>query len=130
MEDILTLDIRVDSAVTVNGHFRTVVMVRFSGTCSGEYFNGEILPGAVDTQTYFPDGKGVLSARYALKGRDSAGNECMMFIENSTAKDGIGTTPVVTTDSSTLSWLEDTPLHGEVEIKKEDQIVIHIGRKN
>lgn len=80
MKEIMTLHIHLHETVEVTSDQVKVVQISFTGTAEGEYFQGEILPGAVDTQTVYPDGTGRLSARYTLRGTDAASsNETPCF---------------------------------------------------
>lgn len=59
-----------------------VKMIPFSGTVSGELFQGIIEPCGVDTQ--WTDAAGVrnMSARYMLTGTDAKGQKCHIYVEN------------------------------------------------
>ena len=70
MKEILTLIIFISNVFQVENDSVLVNMANFSGYAEGEYFKGDILPGAVDTQTVLPGGSTHLSARYMLKGID------------------------------------------------------------
>ena len=54
MKEILTLIIFISNIFQVENDSVLVNMVSFSGYAEGEYFKGNILPGAVDTQTVLP----------------------------------------------------------------------------
>lgn len=127
--DLLTINVHLTGGCRVDGKGRTVNMVYFDGTVDGPIFRGTILPGGVDTQTITPSSV-TLSARYMLEGTDNDGNPCRLFIENNgtVAKpdDPMTTTPTVTTDSKSLSWLEEANLRGTVEGNGEDGVIIHI----
>ena len=93
-------------------------MILFDGYCDSSLFHGKILQGGVDTQRYFADGSGSISARYMLQGVDADGLPCRIFIENQAeVNNGIfkKTTPKIFTDSLCLKWLETANLYGEVE---------------
>lgn len=125
-EEILTVYVKIDECVTVEGRVQTIVLVNFSGYAKSKYFSGKILHGAVDTQAYFKGGSGSLSARYVLEGKDFKGNKCSIFIENNGNTDSPYTTPKITADSAELAWLEESELRGTIESVDDAQIIIHI----
>lgn len=114
MKDIITLKINCTNFIDVKSDDLTVVQIQFDGSASGEYFNGKVMPGGVDTQKIFPDGTGKLSARYTLEGKDCEGNECKIFIENEADLGGSVTRPSVLTDSAALSWMNNSEFVGEL----------------
>ena len=76
---IMTINVNITGMQRVSTSEKTVTQVLFDGTAEGEYFNGTILPGGVDTQINVPE-KGTLSARYMLEGKDNSGDNCKMYI--------------------------------------------------
>ncbi len=94
----------------------------------GPYFQGMILPGGVDTQKIYPDGSGVLNARYMLEGKDSEGKECRIFIDNTAELGSNETVPRIVTDSAILQKFAEKELAGEMEMK-EDRLIIEIFEK-
>ncbi|MGN0779409.1 MAG: DUF3237 family protein [Aristaeellaceae bacterium] len=100
-------------------------MILFDGYCEGPFFCGEIEPGGVDTQTIHADGSGTLSARYMLRGTDSAGNPSRLFIENNALLGDDTTTPRIWVDSPSLRWLETASLVGRIT-SEQGQLVILI----
>ena len=102
-------------------------MVLFDGECDCENFKGKVLPGGVDTQHYYAEGKGRISARYMLEGVDKEGKACKIFIQNDGEHDNgfLPTTPKVYTDSEALRWLEDADLVGHL-IFEGDKLIISI----
>lgn len=115
--EILRLHINIKEVNEVISAEGTVKMLLFDGQCEGDFFNGSILNGGVDTQRFGKDGTGTLSARYMLSGYDNRQNPCHLFIENN-AKLGTGdnhTEPIIYTDSEALSWLEREELTGRIE---------------
>lgn len=127
MQEVITVFVRVEQAVSVKGYTGGATMLHFSGYAQGEYFKGKILPGAVDCQKTGADGF-TLSARYILEGEDREGKGCRLFIENNGAPDEAGvihTRPLVYTDSACLKWLETTPLTGRIS-EQEGMLAIHI----
>lgn len=106
-------------------------MVLFDGECDCENFKGKVMPGGVDTQHYYAEGKGRISARYMLEGVDKDGNPCKIFIQNDGEHDNgfLSTTPKVYTDSEALRWLEDADLVGHL-IFEGDKLIISICTKD
>ncbi|RKM57406.1 DUF3237 family protein [Butyrivibrio sp. X503] len=129
MEEILTIYIDVLDVFEVKGKSAEAAMINFTGNCKGKYFNGNVLPGGVDTQKEFYPQNRTLSARYMLDGLDDAGKACKIFIENEAVLDSDKkveyTIPKIITDSKSLSWMEDSYLKGKIEPKGEG-IIIHI----
>lgn len=86
MEKKLILEVFVTfepSAITrLTGPGGEVVSIPFGGTARGEIFRGEVCPGACDVQTVNLSGVRHMCARYMLRGEDSAGAPCQIFIEN------------------------------------------------
>ena len=103
-------------------------MILFDGCCEGPFFHGEIEPGGVDTQTIHADGSGTLSARYMLRGTDSAGNPARLFIENNAQLGEAVTTPRIRADSPSLRGLETASLTGRIT-SEQGQLVILIETK-
>ena len=101
----------------------TVRLVSFCGQATGDYFQGQILPGAVDTQEE-RDGRCTLSARYMLDGTDVKGHPARLFVENE-AITGMRTHPRIRTDSPALQWLEQAHLSGEIA-DENGQLLIRI----
>lgn len=112
--EILRLYINVTEFYSVKGGAQTVNLVLFRGRAESELFSGEILPGAVDTQTLTSDGGTTLSARYIIEGTDSGGNACRVFVENNTVAGSDFTSLVIVTDSPVLSRYESVPLRGRI----------------
>ena len=126
--EILRIEVRLTGCNEVAGGTERVVMLPFTGCCKGMLFTGEILPGGVDTQRIDGAGRCRLSARYALKGVDSQGNDCQLFIENvavSAPGEEMLTHPSIRTDSPALRWLETAQLTGRIE-HHEDHLEIVI----
>lgn len=116
--EILRIKVYLTDNIITKGGADTAVMLPFTGECDSPVFKGKILPGGVDTQRIYPDGRGTLSARYTLEGVDDQGKACRLFIDNAAVmgKDGIGTThPTIRTDSESLRWLEMADLTGALE---------------
>ena len=129
MTEILTLDVKLTGFMEVKGHDGEACMITFEGkTFPGPYFSGTILPGGVDTQKEFHGSPRLLSARYILEGKDDAGKECRIFIENNgtVTEDGISTVPTILTDSESLKWMETAKLTGKVENGEPGHVTIRI----
>ena len=127
--EILRLYINLTEINEVVSDEITAKMLLFDGTCQGEYFNGTILNGGVDTQLILPDGTGTLSARYIVEGHDCKGHACRLFIENNAqvGNEKTVTHPKIITDSRELKWLETESLTGRIE-NENGQLVIVIER--
>ena len=122
MKLIMEIKVTLFPAEIVEGECEKIVMIPFSAETEGELFSGKTLINGIDTQHIFPDGSMRLSARYVLHGKDSAGDQCSIFIENSGASPE-SCTPVICTDSPKLRFLESTPLSSKVETSDENVIV-------
>ncbi len=118
MKEILKLHIILDGIEEVRGKKGESCMILFHGNAEGPYFNGEILPGGVDTQKEFYGKPRSLSARYTLKGTDCEGKPCKLFIENNGdvgANGQVITKPILLTDSPVLQWVEEAELSGTLK---------------
>ena len=86
-----------------------VNMIPFYGTVKGQIFNGIVEPWGVDTQIKNQIGVRHMSARYMLSGKDEAGQDCHIYIENngwlddSKAPGPFRTVPTFLTDSKALA---------------------------
>ena len=126
MELLMEIDIRITGSQFVAGHTRDVCMIEFGGTATGPHFNGEVIGTGVDTQKIEKTKEMALSARYMLEGKDSAGNDCRIFIENN------GTNfddckPTVYTNSPILADWETSDLSAKV-IPQEGGVKIQVYR--
>lgn len=124
MELLMEIEIRIKGSQFVAGHTRDVCMIEFGGTATGSYFNGEVIGTGVDTQKIEKSKEMVLSARYMLEGKDSAGNNCRIFIENN-GSDFSNCKPTVYTDSSLLADWETSDLTAKV-IPNDNGVLIQI----
>jgi len=126
--EIFRLYINVTQMHQIVSGDKCVNMLLFDGKCTGDYFQGNILSGGVDTQQVDLDGKGTLSARYMLEGVDREGKACKVFIENNaeTGTENTITKPQIFTDSASLKWLEKAQLTGRI-LSEEGQLIISIG---
>ncbi len=121
---LLTIHVHVTNACSVNNGKNGVVMLPFTGTAEGEGFTGEVTGTGVDTQRIEGDRLVSLSARYMLSGRDSAGKECKIFIENNgSSLDNC--TPTIVTDSEVLSHWQEAKLFSSVT-PTEDEVTVRI----
>ncbi|MBQ9142897.1 MAG: DUF3237 family protein [Lachnospiraceae bacterium] len=126
--EIFRLYINVTKMHQIVSGDKCVNMLLFDGKCTGDYFQGSILSGGVDTQQVDLNGRGTLSARYMLEGVDREGTPCRIFIENNaqTGTENTKTKPQIFTDSESLKWLEREQLTGEI-LSEEGQLIISIG---
>ena len=122
MTDKLIFEVHVeidDKTVSfLKGPAGEAVMIPFSGTVTGELFNGRVLPGGVDTQTVNQNGVRHMSARYMLEGFDSNGESCHIYIDNCGWFESMNmpfkTIPVFLTDSKKLApYLHSNRFRGE-----------------
>ena len=66
----------------MSGPYGAVTIIPFTGKVESGLFTGEILPGAADVQVENPAGSRNMCAKYMFRGKDSAGNDCFLFVEN------------------------------------------------
>ena len=78
----LLVQTRPEETVELEGELGHVKMIPFSGTVSGELFQGVIEPCGVDTQVTDAAGVRHMSARYMLTGTDCTGQSCRIYVEN------------------------------------------------
>ncbi len=131
-EKVFTVHVKPEKPITLNnGYGDTVVMIPFTGSVTGKYFEGKVCSGGVDTQIIGKYGdRHTLSARYMLEGKDYKGENCKIFIENNgdmkkKRKDVLFRTyPQIITDSEALNFLshglfvaEGIPTESGVDIK-------------
>ena len=79
------LDIKIDmmgESVRINWENAEVVMILFKGSVDCELFKGIVEPCGVDTQIRNAACIRHMSARYMLTGKDQAGQDCHIYIEN------------------------------------------------
>jgi len=116
LEKALTIHVRIEQTIELhNEDGDSVVMISFTGKANGEWFQGEILEGGIDTQVIGkPGGRHTLSARYMLEGIDYEGNQCRIYIENNGDANKqwndalFRTRPTIITNSKALSsWNND-----------------------
>ncbi|MGQ8872284.1 DUF3237 family protein [Paenibacillus sp. TSA_86.1] len=121
MEELFTVHVKIENSIELkNAAGESVVMITFAGHVTGNYFEGSVREGGVDTQIIGKEGaRHSLSARYMLQGQDYTGQGCEIYIENNgyigEAKDGslFRTSPRVITNSHALSTLNVDALIGQ-----------------
>jgi len=132
MEELLRIEITCDRSkkvVAENPDGTSVAFVPFAGVCDSELFRGETVGDCVDTQLIRPDGTKEISARYIMRGTDSSGNNCWIYIENNgivTTENGerySRTWPVIITDSPVLSPLMNEKLYGFSDSRPEGPVI-------
>lgn len=131
MEKKPIMDLKIDfngPVVSLKGEVADVVMIPFKGTVKGEIFNGIIEPCGVDTQVLNAVKVRHMSARYMLTGRDSAGEDAHIYVENngwfdeSRPSEGgsFRTVPTFYTDSAVLApYLHTNRFTGEGTIEDD-----------
>ncbi|WP_336757814.1 DUF3237 domain-containing protein [Paenibacillus sp. USHLN196] len=121
LEELFTVHVDIENTFELqNSEDHSVVMITFSGSVTGKYFEGIVLGGGVDTQIIGKNGEPhTLSARYMLQGTDDTGHSCKIYIENNGNMDKslktalFRTSPKMITDSKALSFLNRETLVGE-----------------
>ncbi len=121
-EELFMVHIEIKEEISLNNlHGDSVVMILFTGSATGKYFTGEVLPGGIDTQIIEKHGdKHIISARYMLEGKDYTGEDCKIYIENNgyAIKESknvlFRTYPKIITNSKALNFLNKDLLVGEV----------------
>lgn len=121
LEEIATVHVMINEPIIdLKNESVSKVMIPFSGTVSGPYLNGVILPGGIDTQTIDSSNIVRLSARYIVQLDDGE----KVFIENNGVMYGIGEgkyfkcIPTFVTSSKQYSWLNTDIFVGTVEETK------------
>ncbi len=120
-EEVLTVHVKIQNALNLDNEFGdSVVMISFSGSVTGPYFEGDVLSGGIDTQIIGKTGdRHTVSARYMIEGRDFTGKDCKMYIENNgvfnkNQKDVLfRTSPKIITNSKALDFMNSDVLVGE-----------------
>lgn len=84
LEELFTVHVQLENTITLNNDYGdSVVMIPFTGSVTGKYFEGSVLPGGIDTQIIGKHGdRHTMSARYMLEGKDFKGEPCKIYIEN------------------------------------------------
>ena len=131
--ELLRIHVNITGATEVVSEALTVRQLFFDGFCDGDFFQGTILPGAVDTQQAMKDGSTKLSARYFLDGTDIRQQPCRIYIENEAViQPGAETItqPHIWTDSAALKFLESEELYGTMESENELLVIVIHGEGN
>lgn len=125
---VFAVDVYLDDQYQIITKTDSVRMILFHGRVDCDFFKGEILPGAVDTQKGKKNAFDILSARYIMKGKSRSDKETMIFIENNGVINNNGcvkTKPVIITDNADeLGWLSKMNLYGLIKGISEDHIQI------
>ncbi|MCD7883647.1 MAG: DUF3237 family protein [Lachnospiraceae bacterium] len=81
---IMKFQIFIDNSKVsdMSGPYGAATFIPFTGKVESELFTGEILPGAADIQVENPAGCRHMCAEYMFRGKDSAGKDCYLFVEN------------------------------------------------
>ncbi len=113
-KEVLTIKIDISGTQTVTADTLSVTMIPFAGSVDCANFKGEVLPTGVDTQIG-RSARRTLSARYMLKGKDLAGQDCSIFVENNGDMSEVYTHPFIVTDSKALAYLNGAALLGQLD---------------
>ncbi len=123
------LDIKIEAngpALHMKGENAEVDMLPFRGTVKSELFTGIVEPCGVDTQIVNAVHVRHMSARYLLTGKDSAGKDAHIYVENNGWFDDLTktmpfhTVPTFYTDSEALSpYLHSSRFEGEGVIEDD-----------
>ena len=131
MERKPILDVKVEfenfKPVSMEGENGSVVMIPFSGTVKGEIFEGIVEPCGVDTQVKNAAGIRHMSARYMLTGKDKAGQDAHIYVENNGWFDNslpfampFHTVPTFYTDSTALApYLHSSRFTGKGNVEAD-----------
>ena len=119
--NVLTIDVQVTGCSRKRKGLSSITTLPFTGSASGEWFHGEIQPGAADVQQRYLGKIVRFCADYVLKGEDYAGVKCQIHIVNTNT--GRGWKPTVTTDSEVLSFLNDADCIAILENRRQGPVV-------
>ena len=106
------MDIKIEAngpAIHLQSENGEVLMVPFKGSIKSDLFNGIVEPCGVDTQIVNAANVRHMSARYMLTGKDSAGQDAHIYVENNGWFDDLTktmpfhTVPTFYTDSKALA---------------------------
>ena len=125
----LILDIKIDmngESLHLKSENGEVEMIPFKGSVDCELFRGIVEPCGVDTQVVNAAGVRHMSARYMLTGKDSAGKDAHIYVENNGWFEEkyrsmpFHTVPTFYTDSEVLApYLHRNQFEGEGHIKED-----------
>jgi hypothetical protein len=128
-KEVFTVNIAETKKYTVEGTTCLVEMIYLEGTCSGEYFNGELIfKDSSDVVKTFKDGKIEATARYYVEGTDNNNNAGHIHFEDNllgfdNSQHPI-TIPTIITDIENLEWLQTADIIGVTE-KIDSGRIIH-----
>ena len=108
------MDLKIEfngPVLNLKGEIAEVLMIPFKGSVTGPVFQGVIEPCGVDTQVVNAARVRHMSARYMLTGKDSAGADAHIYVENNgwfddaaaPAGGSFRTVPTFYTDSAALA---------------------------
>ncbi len=123
------VEINQEERSQLDGPAGSIIMIPFTGSVKSEIFNGDLLPGGVDTQLVDVNGVKHMSARYMAEGTDNTGAACKIYIENNAffnldAPKPFKTIPTFYTDSKTLApYLHSNKFRGE-GVRGDEGLVI------
>ena len=83
-EPIMTFRVYADpeNCTDMTSPYGGVTFIPFTATVESALFTGRTVPGACDVQVENPAGSRNMCAKYMFKGKDSAGNDSFLFVEN------------------------------------------------
>ena len=76
------IEANAEDVTDMSSPYGAVTIIPFWGWVESELFTGKILPGAADVQVENPAGSRNMCAKYIFRGKDVAGKECYLFVEN------------------------------------------------
>ncbi|KAG4093487.1 hypothetical protein H8356DRAFT_1311825 [Neocallimastix lanati (nom. inval.)] len=127
-KEIFTVDLIETKTYSVNGYTCDVEMIYIEGSCSGEYFNGELIfKDSSVVVKRFNDGRIESAARYYVNGTDNANNAGHLHFEDNLLGYDKNQTPItvptIITDIENLEWLQTADIIGVLEKTEEGRRV-------
>lgn len=127
MKEVMRIRIEENGpSVHMKGENGEVLMIPFKGYVKSSLFTGIVEPCGVDTQLVNAAGVRHMSARYMLTGKDSAGEDCHIYVENNGWFDDalkampFRTVPSFYTDSEVLApYLHRNQFVGEGRVEED-----------
>ena len=119
--NILTVDVQLTGRKFERKGCLNTLTLPFTGSASGNWFQGQIQPGAADVQQRNLWKTVRFCADYMIEGRDYTGAECKVHVVNENT--GNGWKPTVTTDSKALSFLNGADCTAILENRKQGPVV-------